>query len=156
MDKAKSTLVKFWLSKAQRDLAVAKKLASDFPDIAIYHCQQGAEKALKGFLIFHDVEPGNTHNINSLLQEASVFNPELKIELFAAGLLTQYNQAYRYPGNPTEDFNPSAGELKRAYRIALDVYKKVLDTMPKEIVGQPQQSQSASEQQRDQESDLEL
>jgi len=35
MDKAKSALVKFWLRKAQRDLAVAQKLASDFPDIAI-------------------------------------------------------------------------------------------------------------------------
>lgn len=55
MQKAKVVLVKFWLRKAQRDLAVAQKLAADFPDIAIYHCQQGAEKALKGFLILHDI-----------------------------------------------------------------------------------------------------
>ena len=68
MQKAKVVLVKFWLRKAQRDLAVAQKLATDFPDIAIYHCQQGAEKALKGFLIMHDIDPGNTHNITTLIQ----------------------------------------------------------------------------------------
>lgn len=119
MDKAKSVLVKFWLRKAQRDLAVAQKIGSDFPDIAIYHCQQGAEKALKSYLVLHDQDPGNTHNINTLIQEASAFKPELKTELKEAGFLTQYNQTYRYPGNPTEDFNPSPGELNKAFRIAL-------------------------------------
>ncbi|BAZ30792.1 hypothetical protein NIES4074_32540 [Cylindrospermum sp. NIES-4074] len=50
MDKAKRTLVQFWLKKSQRDLTAAQKLAQELPDIAIYHCQQAAEKALKGFL----------------------------------------------------------------------------------------------------------
>lgn len=49
MDKAKRVLVQSWLKKAQRDLLAAQKLAKDLPDIAIYHCQQGAEKALKDF-----------------------------------------------------------------------------------------------------------
>lgn len=157
MDKAKSTLIKFWLRKAQRDLGVAQKLAEDFPDVAIYHCQQGAEKALKGFLILHDLDPGNTHNISSLVQSASIFQPEFKTRLKEAGILSQYNQTYRYPGNPTEDFNPTPGELKKAFRIAREVYTSVIEAMPPEITGQQQrQSPQPTEQQRSQSEELEL
>lgn len=73
MDKTKRVLVQQWVKKAQRDLIAAEKLASELPDIAIYHCQQAAEKALKGFLILHDFDPGDTHNINTLVKEASAF-----------------------------------------------------------------------------------
>ncbi|KYC41122.1 hypothetical protein WA1_22800 [Scytonema hofmannii PCC 7110] len=134
MDKAKRILVQFWLKKAQRDLAAAQKLSSDLPDIAIYHCQQAAEKALKGFLILHDTDPGNTHNINILVKLASAFQPEFTTVLKEAGYLSQYNQTYRYPIEATEDFNPSPGELKKAFRLASEVYKNVMNSMPDEIV----------------------
>ncbi len=133
MDKAKLTLVRFWLKKAQRDLAVVQKIAADFPDIAIYHCQQCAEKALKGFLIFYDYDAGSTHNVGSLVQAASEIRPEFVTELKEAGWLSQYNQTYRYPGDPTDDFNPSPGELNKAFQIAKNVYTKVLEVMPLEI-----------------------
>ncbi len=135
MDKAKRTLIQFWLKKAQRDLMAAQKLTAELPDIAIYHCQQSAEKALKGFLILHDKEPGDTHNINTLVKEASAFKPELMTVLKEAGYLSQYNQTYRYPKESTEDFSPSSGELNKALRLARDVYNSVLAAMPKEIIG---------------------
>ena len=52
----KATLVKNWFTKALHDLAVSRKLKYDeqYPDVAIYHCQQAAEKAVKGFLVLHD------------------------------------------------------------------------------------------------------
>lgn len=57
MSKAKQELVQNWLTKAQQDLASARKLSRD-PDPylsgAIFFCQQAAEKAVKGFLVFHD------------------------------------------------------------------------------------------------------
>jgi len=59
MDNAKAELVKSWLTKAQHDLGSAQLLANNvnpFFDTAIYHCQQIAEKALKAFLVYHDVE----------------------------------------------------------------------------------------------------
>lgn len=146
MQKAKVTLVRFWLKKAQHNLAAARKLAQDLPDIAIYHCQQGAEKALKGFLVLHDLDPGSTHNINTLVTEAAKIAPEFKVGLSGAGLLSQYNQAYRYPGDPTEDFNPSPVELSKAFSLALQVYQSVLQAMPAEIVGQQQSPESQQEQ----------
>ena len=99
MQKAKLVLVRFWLKKAQRDLSVAQKIAADFPDIAIYHCQQGAEKALKGFLVLHDKDPGNTHNINTLVQEAAKITPKFQTELIEAGILSQYNQSVSWQPN---------------------------------------------------------
>ena len=141
MDKGKRVLVQFWLKKAQRDLTAAQKLATELPDIAIYHCQQGAEKALKGFLILLDKDPGDTHNINTLVKEASAFEPEFVTLLKEAGYLSQYNQAYRYPMESTEDFEPSTGELKKAFRIAKQVYTSVVNAMPPEITGHQRPSQ---------------
>ena len=133
MQKAKVILVRFWLRKAERDLAAAQKLATELPDIAIYHCQQGAEKALKSFLVLHDIEPRTTHNINTLIGQASAIKPEWRTGLKEARILSQYNQTYRYPSNPTGDFSPNLEELIEAYRIARQVYSTVLEAMPQEI-----------------------
>lgn len=65
MDEAKRSLVQAWLIKAQRDLASAQRLSvGDDPllDTAAYHCQQAAEKAIKGFLVFSDVRVRKTHD----------------------------------------------------------------------------------------------
>ncbi|MEK7329019.1 MAG: HEPN domain-containing protein, partial [Chloroflexota bacterium] len=65
MEEAKQQLVQNWLIKAQHDLATARKL-SDGPDpyldTAIYHCQQAAEKAVKGFLVFRDQRFEKVHH----------------------------------------------------------------------------------------------
>lgn len=57
MTDAKAHLVRSWMIKAQRDLASARVLAASDPpllDTAMYHCQQAAEKAVKGYLVFCD------------------------------------------------------------------------------------------------------
>lgn len=53
-----------------------------------------------------------------------------------AGYLSQYNQIYRYPREATDDFNPSPGKLKKAYRIARAVYVNIIQAIPPEITGQ--------------------
>ena len=58
---------KAWLTKAAQDLRrVEILLAADPPDAegALYHCQQAAEKALKGFLTWHDVPFRQTHELD--------------------------------------------------------------------------------------------
>ena len=64
MDEAKRELVHAWLIKARNDLITARKIGAlpDGPlDTAIYHCQQAAEKAVKGFLAFHDHRLERSH-----------------------------------------------------------------------------------------------
>ena len=50
MDEAAAELVRDWLTRASHDLRAARLLSSTedpLLDIAIYHCQQAAEKAIK-------------------------------------------------------------------------------------------------------------
>jgi HEPN domain-containing protein len=73
MTDAKAELVRGWLTKARRDLASARVLAASEPallDTAIYHCQQGAEKAVKGYLVFCDQEFERVHDIEVLIRSA--------------------------------------------------------------------------------------
>ena len=53
-------------------------LAGDRPallDIAIYHCQQAAEKALKGYLVHRDKRVEKTHDVGLLLERAMQVEP---------------------------------------------------------------------------------
>jgi HEPN domain-containing protein len=78
-DDAKQQVVQAWLTKAAHDLGAAGKLAEDgdlFLDVAIYHCQQAAEKAVKAFLIFHDQRIPRNHDVQFLVAVASSLNEE--------------------------------------------------------------------------------
>ena len=78
MDAAALELARRWLSKAARNLKTARIIADspDGPlDMGIYHCQQGAEKAVKGFLIFRDEPFAKTHEIEPLIRKAAAFEP---------------------------------------------------------------------------------
>ena len=47
---------KAWMVKAWRDQETARRAAGGEPplyDIAVYHCQQAAERAVKAFLVHH-------------------------------------------------------------------------------------------------------
>ena len=72
---AKLELVRNWLIRAQHDLAAARKLATGpdpYLDVAVYHCQQAAEKAVKGFLVFHDQPFEKTHDVEVLVSLAQL------------------------------------------------------------------------------------
>jgi HEPN domain-containing protein len=58
--------LKDWLQKANHDLIIAKKGASEpnpVFDAALYHCQQCAEKSAKAYLLFLDTNFEKTHDI---------------------------------------------------------------------------------------------
>ncbi|MBI4659108.1 MAG: HEPN domain-containing protein [Verrucomicrobia bacterium] len=57
---------KAWMVKAWRDLETARRAAAGQPpfyDVAVYHCQQAAEKAVKAFLVHHGKPYEKTHDI---------------------------------------------------------------------------------------------
>jgi HEPN domain-containing protein len=56
-----------WLRVARSDQRVARIcIAVDPParDVAAFHCQQAAEKLLKGFLVLASIDFGKTHDLN--------------------------------------------------------------------------------------------
>lgn len=109
MSEAKRQLVQSWLIKAQHDLASAGVLSqSDLPllDTAVYHCQQAAEKAIKGFLVYCDHEFDRMHDIEALIQAALPYETEFSRFSESARKLTPYARIFRYPGytmEPSDD-----------------------------------------------------
>lgn len=130
---AKLDLVRNWLTKAQHDLAAAQKLAtgsSDFLDVAIYHCQQAAEKAVKGFLVFHDQPFEKTHDIEVLVSLAQRINTGFSDWLEAAVNLTPYATEFRYPSGVLE---PTRDEFVEALSAAGGIYAFALSALALEV-----------------------
>ena len=96
----KKTIAKEWFEVANQDLASANYLQSMHPvpiEIICYHCQQTAEKYLKGFLAYLGKEVKKTHDLvllNKLCQEANNDFKEIAEDCL---LLTDYGVNIRYP-----------------------------------------------------------
>ncbi|MCX7050132.1 MAG: HEPN domain-containing protein [Candidatus Sumerlaeota bacterium] len=131
MDEAKKELVQSWLTKAAHDLAAAKSLAADeepLLDVAIYHCQQAAEKSVKGLLVAGDICFGKTHDVKALIAQALPIAPELTPFLLTAGDLTNYATEFRYPG---AKMAPEREEFMRALMDSEAIVSLVLKLIDK-------------------------
>jgi HEPN domain-containing protein len=129
----KSQLVRGWMIKGQHDLLAAQKLSIDsdiYSDIAIYHCHQSAEKAIKGFLILHDRAFPRTHDIRLLLQLAIDINPDFESYQEASEILTPYATEYRYPSDVMQ---PTLEELEEAIEKAKEIFTFVASLLSDEI-----------------------
>jgi len=134
MDDATARLTREWLTKALHDLQTAR-ITANAPggplDTAIYHCQQVAEKAVKGWLTARSVSFEKTHDVQRLVRQAAVLQPEYSRLIEAAEFLTPYASAFRYPGL-TEEPMPTRGEFDVALQHAEAFYDFVLNLLPKE------------------------
>src|SRR5438445_9406618 len=105
MDEADLELGRDWLTRSHQDLRVAIILAAaeDAPlDLAIYHCQQAAEKAVKAYLQWRDEPFAKTHNLRALMIEAATLDKGFGTFEKPAEILTPYVSAFRYPGGADE------------------------------------------------------
>jgi HEPN domain-containing protein len=142
MDATKRELVRRWLLKASHDLRAAQLLANDdrpVLDVAIYHCQQAGEKALKGFLIYWDREFEKTHNLGLLLQKVVEIEPCFASWEDAADGLTSYATLYRYPRAVLE---PDPEQVDEAFNDASGIFQQVLNLLPTEVHPEPPGSHS--------------
>ncbi len=133
MDEAKRELVQQWLRKASHDLIAARSLSRTEPtvrDVAIYHCQQAAEKALKAFLVFNDREPDLTHDVDRLLVQAAALNSSFAASRPAGRRLTPYATLYRYPSGSLE---PSLEHLNEALLDAASIFDQTLSFLPVDV-----------------------
>ncbi len=88
-----------WMRFADEDLRLAEhalRLSSGCPyRLIAYHAQQCAEKFIKAFLVFNNIDFPHTHNIRKLIRLCGedVFNA-----LHDADALTPFAVTTRYPG----------------------------------------------------------
>ncbi len=132
MDEATTELTRTWLAKASADLGAARKLASGpdaYPDAAVYHCQQAAKKAVKGFLTFHGQRFEKVHHLPLLIAQGMKLQPKFSNLLDAAERLTPYATLFRYPGDISE---PDPIELTQAMPDAKQFYTFILEMLPNE------------------------
>ncbi len=123
--------MKYGLYKAYNDLKSALKLLDgDDPimDTAIYHTQQCAEKALKGYLAFKKEPLKKTHDIELLVEICSVIDSEFEKLYECSENLTPYATAFRYPDIYLE---PDYDEVYEAIGMA----KEILEFVEKKIEG---------------------
>lgn len=119
-----------WFIKAEQDLRAARLCIAGAPDlagIAAYHCQQAAEKLLKGLLVAADVPFRKTHELDELADLAGPCFPGLQSGLDFCRPLSSWCTAYRYPSlDPLSQQPPSEDDI-------IDVVSE-LETLHKAIL----------------------
>lgn len=101
-----------WLLKAQRDLDTAKALLGiAYNDTAIYHTQQCAEKALKGYCVYCLQPLIKTHDLEKILKICITLESSFQqLDLFATSL-NGLDVRFRYPDI---EFEPETAEVADA------------------------------------------
>ena len=124
-----------WIEKAEHDLLAAEHMLilaeRGLTDIICFHCQQSAEKYLKGLLVCHGMAFPKTHDLRILLELAC---KKLSVDLSFKEVLplNRYAIEGRYPG----EWDPiDKQEAIQAIHLAQLIRNAVRRLMPNEIAG---------------------
>ena len=93
-------VAKEWFEYSKRDLDSAKYLLQMKPmplEIICYHCQQSAEKALKGYLANKKISFQKIHDLGILLNSCINISPDFNKIKNECSRLTDYGVQARYP-----------------------------------------------------------
>lgn len=128
-EEVKRELFEKWRRRADEDLAVAGQLLSDgvsyFGSIG-FHAQQAAEKFLKAFLVWHQIEFPKTHDLSQLLQLVALREKSVSVSLQGILVLTDYGVDTRYPGDLPD---LTANEASQAIELARQTKDAVLKSL---------------------------
>lgn len=130
---ARAAETREWLAKAALDLRAADfEFTADPPLTAdiVFHCQQLAEKSMKGFLAWHDEPFRKTHNLIEIGEQCAAIDATSTDLMRRAARLTEYAWKFRYPGQPEE---PAVAEAQEALALAREVYEAILARLPEEV-----------------------
>ncbi|OGP90464.1 MAG: hypothetical protein A2156_02910 [Deltaproteobacteria bacterium RBG_16_48_10] len=130
----KEEFTREWVQKAETDFKTAEHLFQSGPDFAegaAFHSQQAAEKYLKAFLVWHQIEFQKTHDIETLLKLAGKVDSKIPDVLKDAVILTPYGVDYRYPGE-----YPQVGrsDAEKAFLLADRVRTEIRNRLPHHIL----------------------
>ena len=122
MSEHNPSLTDEWLRYAKNDLIVAKHSFEDLhpkqTEIASYHCQQCAEKALKAYLIFKNTEHPKIHDLKVLCKMCQDIDASFADIIIQCAHLNPYGVAVRYPN----ELSPYEEMVKAAIIKAQQVY----------------------------------
>lgn len=122
-----------WLAFARQDLRMAElAMGEELYNQVCFHCQQSAEKAVKGLLVHQGQTPPRTHRLGDLL---GLLDPNLPSGLtIEIQLLDRFYIPTRYPDALPGIFPeglPDAEDAREALTVAHRVIETVLDIVEK-------------------------
>jgi len=129
-DDAVHELALEWLAKADVDLRAGSLLfaSGQLYEPVTFHAQQAVEKALKAFLVWHQVEFPKTHDMSLLLELCGSVDAGLAESLADAEELTPYGVDYRYPGEQAPVAREAAeASLSVARAAVFEVERRLSD-----------------------------
>ncbi|MDR3108793.1 MAG: HEPN domain-containing protein [Planctomycetaceae bacterium] len=110
-----------WFAKARKDLHSAHlclEPEDNELESVCFFCQQTAEKALKAYLISHNIEPIRTHDTEYLCQECMKFDPTFESHIAICRVLKKYAIEIRYP-DPMIEIDESTARQTLEYAQAV-------------------------------------
>ena len=125
----KIEIVKQWIEKADHDLGTAQVTYLYLPtyrDTIAFHCQQSAEKYLKGYLLFLEIPFKRQHSLNYLLGLISEKISISEALYLNASELEEFAVEIRYPDTLIELTDI---EIHQAFDIAKMIRAFVLTQM---------------------------
>lgn len=131
-DPQKIAELRDWLVKALHDLQAAEiliEMESPLSDVAVFHCQQAAEKSLKAFLFWKDTPFRKTHELEELGEACRKIDASLRDVVGRAVELTPFAWRFRYPGDVMV---PSVLDAMEALSLAREIYEAIINRVPKE------------------------
>lgn len=123
----KVNMVKAWFRKAENDLRNAEhtiKMEDPPCDTVCFHTQQCAEKYLKGFLAYYEIDFPKTHSLEDLVLLSKSVAPAIESEVGEVEILSSYGVEVRYPDEvyydiPLEDAQEAIEIAKRVKAVVL-------------------------------------
>lgn len=129
--KKKADLVKGWFRKGDSDMANVRACLSldQCLDTACFHAQQAAEKYIKAYLTWRDVDFPFTHNLENLIDICSELDASFSALYEMADLLTPYAVTLRYD----QDFWPGVDTVREALDAAEKIREFISNRLPNEL-----------------------
>lgn len=119
-----------WFRTGDSDLRSARVLLDLSPpesSTAAFHCQQAAEKYIKGFLAFHGEDPPRIHDLTVLLELAEEYDASLGDYEDDARILVPFAVAGRYPCTGT---SPRSSETEQALEATETLREALVARIP--------------------------
>lgn len=118
-----------WIFFARNDLNASKLLINSDISLAIvfYHCQQSAEKSLKGYLVYKGERVKRTHDLVDLLNTCVLFDQEFRLLAEDVYDLNPFSSSTRYPEDAflLPDMTTAHVCIKKAEKILDFVQQKI-------------------------------
>ena len=111
-----------WFDYGDADLETAEHLLTMHRlrlEIICYHCQQAAEKYLKGYLLYNNVFPPKTHDLDMLCDMCKEYDAEFESIYSECEGLSDYGVQPRYPNEMLIEEHHMKRALDHARKIKL-------------------------------------